>query len=76
MRLNNIGILLLGSLVWILICGCARLRILISLESPCFSLNLKCVELRKPFDEGIGGPHDLNGCSLQRPKIVSRSYIL
>lgn len=39
-------------------------------------LLLKGVELRKPCDEGIGGPLGLNGCSLQRPKMVSRSYIL
>ena len=45
------------------------------MESPSFH-NLDLVELRKPFDEGIGGPLGLSGCSLQRPKIVSRSYIM
>ena len=38
--------------------------------------NLKWVELRKPYDEGIGGPLGLDDCSLQRPKMVSRSYLL
>ena len=28
----------------------------------------------KPCDNGIGGPLGLNGCSLQWPKMVSRSY--
>lgn len=34
------------------------------------------LELRKPYDEGIGGPLGLDGCSLQRPKMVSRSYLM